>query len=639
MPEASFSYYLVKWFFVLVKNIFFRDVIVRGSHKIPEKGAVVFVAAPHCNQFVDPIILISCSPRPIGFLMAAISLKRRIIGVFGRMLGSIPVDRAQDHAKKCTGRIFLLQDDETNLKLNGEETFFSKEVAKYLSEFNNQAAIILSYEKEYFCAAIELILNDYELILKKPFDQKINSLLKSKKVTFSVVPLINQRDLYTSVFDKFTKQECIGIFPEGGSHDRAEMLPLKAGVTIMSLGYLSLYPDASLKIVPCGLNYFNADRFRSRAVIDFGDPLDVPKELVEDFKSGGETKKQAIVKHLQSIAAALQAVTVNVPDLETLQVVQAARRLYCPEETYKKPDLQLELNRRFVKGYLKYRTDTRIIQLRQSIFDYNNLLLAFGIKDNQVKNTQINTIKSICQLLFHLSVLIIFGIVSLPGFVLNLPALYFIGRISKIKAKAALKASNIKIHGKDVISTWKILVALVLLPVMYGMYALGILLSFHFTSPFTLFFIFVTLFHLLALFSFITVRISEMFLDSYNSVKPLILAVLNPKRCYILRQVRTSLRDQINFVVNELGPTVVDNFEQNRIIESCDNFNVSGNTSLFSTSELIFQSDSNLIFSNISNYGDLKSGRTSPIYDTNMESIGNMLCQCKEMFNYKKKKL
>jgi glycerol-3-phosphate O-acyltransferase / dihydroxyacetone phosphate acyltransferase len=52
----------------------------------------------------------------------------------------------------------------------------------------------------------------------------------------------------------------VGIFPEGGSHDRPEMLPLKAGVAIMALETLKKFPGTKLKIVPTGLHYFNADK-------------------------------------------------------------------------------------------------------------------------------------------------------------------------------------------------------------------------------------------------------------------------------------------------------------------------------------------------------------------------------------------
>lgn len=43
--------------------------------------------------------------------------------------------------------------------------------------------------------------------------------------------------------------------------------------------------------------------------------------------------------------------------------------------------------------------------------------------------------------------------------------------ISRKKAKAALAASVVKIAGRDVLATWKILIALGVTPVLYAFYA------------------------------------------------------------------------------------------------------------------------------------------------------------------------
>jgi hypothetical protein len=54
----------------------------------------------------------------------------------------------------------------------------------------------------------------------------------------------------------------IGIFPEGSSHDRADLLPLKAGVTLMALGAAAQH-NVEVQIVPCGLTYFHGHRYNS----------------------------------------------------------------------------------------------------------------------------------------------------------------------------------------------------------------------------------------------------------------------------------------------------------------------------------------------------------------------------------------
>jgi len=66
----------------------------------------------------------------------------------------------------------------------------------------------------------------------------------------------------------------------------------------MALGYLaSREPDASgkprtLKIVPCGLNFFNRHRYRSRVFIEIGPTIEVEERLVDMYRRGGDAKRR-----------------------------------------------------------------------------------------------------------------------------------------------------------------------------------------------------------------------------------------------------------------------------------------------------------------------------------------------------------
>lgn len=93
-----------------------------------------------------------------------------------------------------------------------------------------------------------------------------------------------------------------------------------AGVTLMALGAMAKYEGLDVKIVPVGLNYFHAHRFRSRAVIEFGNPITVSDELVRKFKSGGNEKREACASLLDTIYNALKTVTINAGSYETLMV-------------------------------------------------------------------------------------------------------------------------------------------------------------------------------------------------------------------------------------------------------------------------------------------------------------------------------
>jgi len=42
--------------------------------------------------------------------------------------------------------------------------------------------------------------------------------------------------MFEEVFKHLNNGNVIGIFPEGGSHDRPDLLPIKAGISIMTLG-------------------------------------------------------------------------------------------------------------------------------------------------------------------------------------------------------------------------------------------------------------------------------------------------------------------------------------------------------------------------------------------------------------------
>lgn len=78
-------------------------------------------------------------------------------------------------------------------------------------------------------------------------------------------------------------------------------------------------------------------------------PIRVPAELVAMFKEGGAAKRQACGTLLNSIHEGLLGVTVNAPDYETLQVIQATKRLYRPFGKRLTSSEELELTRRFLK--------------------------------------------------------------------------------------------------------------------------------------------------------------------------------------------------------------------------------------------------------------------------------------------------
>jgi glycerol-3-phosphate O-acyltransferase / dihydroxyacetone phosphate acyltransferase len=101
---------------------------------------------------------------------------------------------------------------------------------------------------------VERILSDTELEVKFNFDHEINM------TGFQIYPYLKHDELYQKVWNHLSENKCIGIFPEGGSHDQPHLLPLKAGVTFMALGANSKKEDLNVTIIPFGLNYFSGHR-------------------------------------------------------------------------------------------------------------------------------------------------------------------------------------------------------------------------------------------------------------------------------------------------------------------------------------------------------------------------------------------
>ena len=86
----------------------------------------------------------------------------------------------------------------------------------------------------------------------------------------------------------------------------------------MALGAMVNNPDVKVKIVPVGLSYFHPHRFRSRVVVEFGNAMDIPNDLIEEFKQGGSHKRKAVSELLDLIYDGLKTVTIRAPDYDTL---------------------------------------------------------------------------------------------------------------------------------------------------------------------------------------------------------------------------------------------------------------------------------------------------------------------------------
>ncbi|KAI9375294.1 hypothetical protein BJX61DRAFT_169231 [Aspergillus egyptiacus] len=594
-PLISWLYDLVLWTFSVLIDLFFREVHPRGSWKIPRRGPMIIVAAPHANQFVDSLILMrvlrSEAHRRVSFLIAEKSFRRKFIGLLARNIGTVPVARAMDMMKPGQGTVYLPDPVNNPTLLRGVGTNFEG------PSFEKDGTIALpTINGTSHSENIAEIHGPEELVLKKPFthkdalfqltgredisdDGKFTGDVSDKDRAdfkgskFKVAPHVDQSAVYEAVFERLLSGGCVGIFPEGGSHDRSDLLPLKAGVALMALGTLAENPDCGLKIVPCGMNYFHAHKFRSRAVIEFGTPFEVPRELVEQYKSGD--RRGAVGSLLPMIYQSLVAVTVTSPDYETLMVIQAARRLYNIKGKKLPLPMVVELNRRLVKGYSHFQNDPRIVSLRKSIADYNKQLRLLGIRDHQVEYAKFSFVKVIATLIYRLGKLVLLSIGTLPGLLLFTPVFITTKYISHKKSKEALAASTVKLQGRDVMATWKLLVALAFAPALYAFYTAAFTywayrnrINGYVPESVPLWTLIPIGMVLFPTITFAALRIGEIGMDIVKSLRPLVLS-LNPSSANTLvklRLRRAALAKQVTDTINTLGPELFPDFDAARIV-------------------------------------------------------------------------
>ena len=182
--------------------------------------------------------------RRISWLIAEKSFRRKFIGLLARGIGTLPVARAMDNLKPGTGTIYLPDPVNEPTLLRGVGTNFEG------PGFEAEGTIALpTINGTSHSTAIAEIRGPEELVLKKPFKHRdaIGQLTGRKDIDkdgkftgdasqqdsdfkgtkFKVAPHVDQTAVYEAVFGRLNAGGCVGIFPEGGSHDRTTLLPLK----------------------------------------------------------------------------------------------------------------------------------------------------------------------------------------------------------------------------------------------------------------------------------------------------------------------------------------------------------------------------------------------------------------------------
>ena len=312
-------------------------------------------------------------------------------------------------------------------------------------------------------------------------------------------------DTFTRCHEVLRDGGTIAIFPEGRSHDEPALVPLKTGVSRIVLEAEAKYGGIGSCIVPVGLTFDDKTRFRSRALVHVGEPIEPAAEIVL-YATDAENAVRSLTARVQQ---GLEAVTLNFPSWEEAGLIQQAAEIYSrpidrgPAERPLRATFPLQ--RDFIAGYhrLQAKNPQAVEAAAAAMRDYSEDLQELRLEDAQVASLYPSGLvwrflaKSLLLLFFFLPL-------GLLGTVINVLPFQAAGRLARKIAPSL-----------DTLATYKLFASLVFYPLTWLALAL---LAGHYTGVW------------LGLLNFAAGPISGFFAVRYHQ-----------RQDYFLRQVRAFL--------------------------------------------------------------------------------------------------
>jgi glycerol-3-phosphate O-acyltransferase / dihydroxyacetone phosphate acyltransferase len=231
-----------------------------------------------------------------------------------KALDVVPVKRAQDDAVKGTGTVKFAKTDDfetaKTLQVIGYDASFTTLLKKGdkirpIGTATGVKVIEIVDDSTIIVEAATVSDEDMEKVFLRSED--------AEPLAYDVLKYVDLHVVFERVLDRLAVGGTVGIFPEGGSHDRTDLLPLKVGVALIA--YSAMERDGlNVPIIPVGLNYFRTHRWRGKAIVEYGDPVYIDPSTLKDYVAGGEKKRAVCNELLERIRDSMRSVIVSMPE-------------------------------------------------------------------------------------------------------------------------------------------------------------------------------------------------------------------------------------------------------------------------------------------------------------------------------------
>jgi 1-acyl-sn-glycerol-3-phosphate acyltransferase len=203
------------------------------------------------------------------------------------------------------------------------------------------------------------------------------------------VDTAQNEETFARSHDLLASGGALALFPEGKSHSEPALQPLKTGLARIVLGAETQHPGLGTRILPVGLTFDAREKFRSRVLLQIGEPIDPTPEV----QQGGAGNPDAVRALTGRVTAALEGVTLNYASWDDARLVARAAELW-GRETVDLPGRRrlaetFPIRQAFIEGYedLRHRFPDRVAAVAGSVRAYDRLLEAFHLRDDQVAAT------------------------------------------------------------------------------------------------------------------------------------------------------------------------------------------------------------------------------------------------------------
>jgi 1-acyl-sn-glycerol-3-phosphate acyltransferase len=190
-------------------------------------------------------------------------------------------------------------------------------------------------------------------------------------------PGTTNTDAFAECHDALAKRDLVAIFPEGTTHDRPQLDPIKTGAARIALGARTAGAER-LVVLPVGITFPDKIDLRPSALVQLGEPIELDAVVPAGV---GPDDHDAVDRLTAAVDAGLRAVSPDFPDTETALSLTQAAHIALSSEVQPAPPLaaQHRLAHRLARA-----EPAALDGVRRDVGRYTTLLAGLRLTDDDV---------------------------------------------------------------------------------------------------------------------------------------------------------------------------------------------------------------------------------------------------------------